>query len=239
MPFRIRWLSHLITVAFGFLSWVFFRVLNRTEIIGKENIIHQKRLLIVSNHVTLIDSFVVGTKLFFPAAILKPWLPPFHMPDERNFFRGGLFRGNLRLLGKIISPFAGFLFAHLKCIPVKSGRQDVGALHKANSALEEGTLHIFPEGTRSRDGKLGKGREGVGYIIAQAQPTILPVYVTGMNDVMPVGCKTPRIGKRITIKVGQPFTCTDEPGDLRSRDTWCRITQKVMAEIAVLAPETT
>lgn len=111
------------------------------------------------------------------------------------------------------------------------------ALFKAKDALEEGTVHIFPEGTRSRDGKLGKGRDGAGYIIAQAQPVILPVYVTGMDDVMPVGCKIPKAGKRITIKVGIPFTCTDIPGDPDTRETWQAITLKVMAEIAALAPE--
>jgi 1-acyl-sn-glycerol-3-phosphate acyltransferase len=237
MPFRIRWLSHLITVAFGFLSWVFFRILNRTKIIGKENIIHRRRLLIVSNHVTLIDSFVVGANLFFPAAVFKPWLPPFHLPDERNFFHGALFIRKHRFLGKFISPLSTFLFSHLRCIPVKSGRQDVGALFKTTSALDEGTVHIFPEGTRSRDGRLGKGREGVGYIISQAQPVILPVHVSGMDDVMPVGCRIPKVGKRITIRVGVPFTCTDVPGDPDTRETWKAITQKVMTEIASLAPE--
>ncbi|MFA6272075.1 MAG: lysophospholipid acyltransferase family protein [Patescibacteria group bacterium] len=236
MPFRIRWLSHLITVAIGFLSWVFFRILNRTTIIGKENIVRRKRLLIVSNHVTLIDSFLVGCNLFFPVAAIKPWLPPFHLPDEQNFFHGALFAGKLRLLGKIIPPFAGFLFAHLKCIPVKRGRKDFGALLKASSVLEQGTVHIFPEGTRTRDGKLGRGREGVGYLISRTQPVVLPVYIEGMENVMPVGCKIPKIGKRITIIVGRPFTCTDVPGDPKSRDTWQLITQKVMGEIAALAP---
>jgi len=70
------------------VSNIFFRVLNRTEIIGRENIPHNSRVLLCSNHQTMIDSFLIGTFAFFPRVLYKPQLLPYHPAALENFFKG-------------------------------------------------------------------------------------------------------------------------------------------------------
>ena len=75
------WIASTITIA-----WAFFTLLNRTIIHGKKNVPMKKDLLLLPNHNTMIDSFVVGTKLFYPRTLLRPELIPYHPAAEENFF---------------------------------------------------------------------------------------------------------------------------------------------------------
>ena len=235
---RIGFVSYLTAVSIGFVGWIFFRVLNRTKVEGRQNILHKANHILTTNHIALIDSLLVAVIYAFPRVIIKPGMIPFHMPDAKNFFDAELLRkrfGNTFV--KLVNPITSFLLIHLKCIPVIRGARDYEPLKAAARVLPKGVIHIFPEGTRSRTGKLGKGKIGIGYLVTRTRPTIQPILIEGMEKIMPIGRVLPKIGQKITIHIGAPFSC-DQPKDPDSREGWQTITDQVMGKIAALASET-
>ena len=116
---------------------------------------------------------------------------------------------------------------------------DVDAFRLAARILEEGhVLFVFPEGTRSRDGALGEGRDGVAVLALRTGAPIVPVGVTGSYERWPRGQKLPPPGGRVTARVGSPFRLADElPRDLDRRAAKTAATDLIMRRIAALLPE--
>jgi 1-acyl-sn-glycerol-3-phosphate acyltransferase len=116
---------------------------------------------------------------------------------------------------------------------------DVDAFRLAARILEEGhVLFVFPEGTRSRDGALGEGRDGVAVLALRTGAPIVPVGVTGSYERWPRGQKLPHPGGRVTARVGSPFRLADElPPDLDRRAAKTAATDLIMRRIAALLPE--
>jgi 1-acyl-sn-glycerol-3-phosphate acyltransferase len=120
---------------------------------------------------------------------------------------------------------------HTRCIPVKPGRRDLHALHKMMEVLPKGTIILFPEGTRSRSGNVGKGRPGAGLLALATRPRIIPVAIDGMQDLLPIGRSFPKIGQHIYIKYGEPIDYSDLASQPRTRETAQALVDKVMVEI--------
>lgn len=211
------WIASTITIA-----WVFFTFLNRTIIYGRDNVPMKKDLLLLPNHNTMIDSFVVGTKLFYPRTLLKPELIPYHPAAEENFFN---------------TPILAWMSRNWRVIPVKRGRKDIEVMNRIIKMLPNVTMINFPEGTRSRTGKLGKGRPGVGKIIYDAKPTVIPVRVIGMDKILPIGSYIPRIFKRIEVYCGKPLDFSDLYPLPDNKETWMKIVDRVMNAIENLGQE--
>jgi 1-acyl-sn-glycerol-3-phosphate acyltransferase len=191
---------HITVLVLGLL----FYVLNRATVIGRGNVPRERNTLLLSNHQTMIDSFLVGTAAYFGPATLKPYLIPWNPAAEENFFK---------------NPFWAWWADNWKCIPVKAGRRDSRALHRMIRALKRGTMILFPEGTRSRDGKIRQGRAGAGLVILANHPNVVPVTVDGLYDVLPVGCRLPRLFKRIWLAYGKPIDYSKYVGLPRSKET--------------------
>ena len=179
--------THLAVTTVGTL--IFF-VLNRTRIIGRENVPRTRNTLLLSNHQSMIDSFLIGMCAFYGPSLFKPYLVPWNLAAEENFYA---------------NPFLAWWSDQCKCIPVRRGRRDLKALKRMARALRGGTMVLFPEGTRSRDGTIGKGRPGAGIVMLENRPTIVPVVIDGMDKVLPIGKFLPRVGKRIHVVFGKPF----------------------------------
>nr|WP_309100754.1 lysophospholipid acyltransferase family protein [Fredinandcohnia onubensis] len=129
--------------------------LYRIEVIGKENIPKEGGVLICSNHIDNLDPPVVGVTS--PRHI-------YFMAKEELF--------NVPVLGAILPKINAF--------PVKRGMSDREALRTALKVLKEGNvLGIFPEGTRSKDGKLGKGLTGVGFFALRTDCVVVPCAILG------------------------------------------------------------
>ena len=127
----------------------------RIEVIGKENIPKTGGVLICSNHINNFDPLVVGTTT--PR--------PIHFMAKEELF-------NVPVLGKIVS--------NVKAFPVKRGMSDREALRKGLSVLkEEEVLGLFPEGTRSKDGNLGKGLTGAGFFALRTKAEVIPCAIIG------------------------------------------------------------
>ncbi len=214
-----RMLSYVIIALSAALSAILFCVLNRIHVHGWRNFKRRKNTLLLPNHRTMIDSFVVGLVACFPEALWHPRLMPWHTAAAENFFSS-------RLLA--------FFSRMWRCIPIKPGRRDPTALRVVPEVIADGMVMVFPEGTRSRDGSIGEGRIGVGKLILDARPQAVPVYVSGMDKVLPIGAKFPRIFRRIDIYFGQPIDLDRfdrmEPGREKSQQA----VDRVIAEIKLL-----
>ncbi|XP_020250470.1 tafazzin-like [Asparagus officinalis] len=191
----------------GSACHVFMHGLNHVKVYGAEKL-HQallqrpkgKPLLTVSNHVAAIDDpFVVASLL-----------PPNIMLDAHNL------RWTLCATDRCFSnPVLSAFFRCVKVLPVSRGDgiyqkgMDM-ALSKLNNG---GWVHIFPEGSRSRDGgkTLSSSKRGVGRLVMDADsiPIVIPFVHTGMQEIMPVGTKFPKVGKQVTVVVGDPIYLED------------------------------
>jgi 1-acyl-sn-glycerol-3-phosphate acyltransferase len=127
----------------------------RIETIGLENFPKEGGVLLCSNHIDNLDPPVVG--------ITAP--RPVHFMAKEELF-------SVPLLGKIVP--------HLNAFPVKRGMSDREALRKGLNILKEGkVLGLFPEGTRSKNGELGKGLAGAGFFALRTEAKVVPCAIIG------------------------------------------------------------
>ena len=111
----------------------------------------------------------------------------------------------------------------------------LGRLEAALALLNEGALFgIYPEGTRSPDGRLYRGRTGIGWLALHARVPVIPVAMFGTLQMLPPGSKFPRPG-RVQVKIGKPLVFDeyfDEPAGARQRRA---VTDRVMEAIRELS----
>ncbi|KAH9615163.1 hypothetical protein KSS87_014849 [Heliosperma pusillum] len=192
---------------FGNVCYVFMHGLNRVQIYGAEKLVDavkrkskDKPLVTVSNHVASIDDPLVIASL----------LPPRVLMDAQNL------RWTLCATDRCFkNPATSAFFRSVKVLPVSRGDGiyqkglDI-AISKLNNG---GWVHIFPEGSRSRDGgkTVGSAKKGVGRLVLDADntPTVVPFVHTGMQEIMPIGANFPRIGKTVTVLIGDPMEFDD------------------------------
>jgi len=204
--FRLLWpiTSYVVTNLTVSVFWVLFFVLNRTTVVGREHVGEECNTLLLSNHQSMLDSFLVGLVAFYPRSWLKPHLIPWNPAAAENFYK---------------NPVLAWLADNWKCIWVREGRRDLHALHRMIQVLPDGMMTLFPEGTRSRDGSVGPGRAGAGLLILATRPRVIPVAIAGMNAVLPIGRYVPRIGKRISVTFGPPVDYAEFLNGPATRET--------------------
>jgi 1-acyl-sn-glycerol-3-phosphate acyltransferase len=196
---------------------LFLWVLNRTRVYGRSRVPHEPNTLLLSNHQSMIDSFLIGYAAFFPYDMIKTYLVPWNPAAQENFFRNGFF---------------SWVSHHLKCIPVRPGRRDLKAITRSVHALRDSTMILFPSGTRSRDGSIGRGRPGAGLVILGTGPNVIPVTIEGMDQVLPIGARFPRLGKKVAIYFGRPINYADLENRERSREAAQEIVDRVMGRVS-------
>ncbi|MCM3766548.1 lysophospholipid acyltransferase family protein [Neobacillus niacini] len=132
-----------------------FKPWYRIEAIGEENIPKEGGVLLCSNHIHNFDPIVVGINMKRPV----------HFMAKEEIFR-------VPILGGIVRKCNAF--------PVKRGMSDREALRMGMSVLKEGNvLGLFPEGTRSKTGELGKGLAGAGFFALKTNCAVVPCAVIG------------------------------------------------------------
>jgi 1-acyl-sn-glycerol-3-phosphate acyltransferase len=92
-------------------------------------------------------------------------------------------------------------------------------------------LIIFPEGTRSLDGRLGEFRPGIGMLVAGSHVPVVPCYLSGTHDALPKGCRLPR-PRRIRLTIGAPRTYPAHTQDKESLREVCRDIRDAVLELA-------
>ena len=126
----------------------------------------------------------------------------------------------------------------IRQIPIErgNGRAALTALDVALAVLREGGLFgIYPEGTRSPDGRLYRGHTGIARIVLEARVPVLPVAMLGTDRVQPIGAPVPRLGHSIGVRVGPPLDYTSKADGPRNPKLLREITDDIMAHIRRLS----
>lgn len=180
--------------------------LNRFQIVGAENIPASGGVLLVANHISGYDT------VFIPVAVLKrhPWQMTW-APAKEELFR---------------NPLIGTLYRSWGAFPVKRGR-DLRAGKHLGGLLQTQKVMLFPEGTRHKDGKLGSGNRGVGKLIYEHHPVVIPTALSGINHWKFLKC-----GQQGEIRFGTPINFSDLLELEDKKDTHILIVERVMTAIA-------
>ncbi len=185
------------------------RLLFRMEAVDPGRVPATGPVLIVSNHVSLLDPPLVGGSAPRPL---------FFMAKEE------LFR----------IPLFGRLIRSLNARPVRRDGSDMRALKAALALLQEGrAILVFPEGTRGEEGQpLREGKPGVGMLAVLSGAPVVPVYVSGSGDALPRGRALPRPGK-VRVTFGPPLFFK-RAGDEGRKEAYREAAQEMMRAIAQL-----
>src|ERR1700677_305649 len=135
-------------------------------------------------------------------------------------------------------PILGPILPKLNVVPVNQERADMSALKIVIKLVRAGNCTIiFPEGSRTEDGKLQPAQPGLGLIIAKTLVPVVPMRIFGAYEAYPMGAKIPK-PRKITIVVGEPiiFTEADLAGS-SGRDLYQRLSERVMERIAAIEYE--
>jgi len=166
----------------------FLHVLWRPEVTGLENIPETGGALIASNHLSIVDS------IFLPLVMSRPVT----FAAKSEYFTG------TRMLDRVT---AMYMRATNQLSVDRAGARAAQAMLEA--ALERvngGALFgIYPEGTRSPDGRLYRGRTGIGWLALHSGVPVIPVAMIGTDRVLPPGRTVPKLN-RIQVKIGVPLT---------------------------------
>jgi 1-acyl-sn-glycerol-3-phosphate acyltransferase len=192
------------------------RGLFRATIIGRKNVPKTGPVLLASNHLSFIDSVIIT--LFAPR--------PVSFLAKDSYFTGTGVKGFI----------SRNFFKGIGAIPVKRGAGLAAqeALDSGLELLQEGeAFAIYPEGTRSRDGRLYRGKTGVAWLALNAGVPVVPVALTGTDKVQPVGAKGIRPAK-VTIQFGEPLNLSRH-GKAASGRARRHATDEVMDAIAALS----
>ncbi|WP_226924729.1 lysophospholipid acyltransferase family protein [Georgenia satyanarayanai] len=193
------------------------RVFYQPWIRGAENVPEEGAAILASNHMAVIDSF------FLPLMVRRSVV----FLGKQDYFTG---RG---VKGKLV---AGFMRG-VGTIPVdrSGGRAGEAALRTGLRRLEEGGLFgIYPEGTRSPDGRLYRGKTGVARLALQSGAPVIPVAMIGTNIAQPIGTRIPRL-RPIGIVIGKPLDFSRYAGLEEDRFVLRSVTDEIMYEIMRLS----
>jgi 1-acyl-sn-glycerol-3-phosphate acyltransferase len=163
------------------------KVVWRPTVTGLQNVPRTGAVILASNHLSFADSLVIP--IVAPRKV--------HFLAKSDYFRGGGVKGTLQKAW----------FEGMGMLPVDrdDSKAAIASLDTALSVLGRGeAFGIYPEGTRSRDGRLYRGRTGVAHLALTAGVPVVPVGLTGTERLQPVGARFPKVVP-VTVTFGTPI----------------------------------
>ncbi len=186
------------------VSFVVLKVIPGFTVYGAKNIPGKGPFILVSNHASYLDPLLI-------AASVNRSL---HFITRETLLRAGVI---------------GWVLSYANTIQVRRHERGPGALKRALGILKKGgVVAIFPEGTRSKTGKVKKAKAGVGFIIAKANVPVVPVYISGSFQAQPRGINTLK-RMPVTVKIGRPFLPAI-PAE-KNKDLYQAVSDDIMAHI--------
>ncbi len=199
------------------ILWPVLATVFRPWVTGLEHVPSSGPAILASNHLSVSDSF------FLPVVV--PRRVSFLAKSE--YFTGRGVKGRLK---------AGF-FRGVGQVPVDraGGKAAEAAISALASVLARGELvGIYPEGTRSPDGRLYRGRTGVARLALRTGVPVVPVAMIGTNVVQPIGRMIPKVA-RVGIVIGEPLDFSRYRGMENDRFVLRSVTDEIMYELMRLS----
>lgn len=200
------------------IIFLFAKIFFRLRIVGHSNIPKEGGVIIAANHVSYLDPPLIG------CSILR--------------------RVNFMAMAELFKdPFCGLIYRTLGGFPVRRGEADAGAIRHAIRLLKEGNiLLIFPEGTRSYDGRLQEPKRGTGMIVSSSRAKVVPAFIKGTERALPRGRWMLR-PVPVTVYFGEPLEFTDEVNNkmlsVERKMLYNKISMKIMDEIVKIQRKAT
>ncbi len=197
------------TVVYGIL-WLLVsalgRLLFRYRATGAEHIPQRGGVLIAANHASYVDIPFVGI-----GAQRRMW-----------------FLGRQDLFVPVLRPFLQWL----GWIPIRQDRLDRDGFGRAIRLIQDGkVVVIYPEGTRTPDGQLKRGKPGMGVIVAETGCAVIPAYLAGTREVLPPGARWIALHP-VRVTFGAPIDFTEASQRLSGKELYQHVSRTVMARIA-------
>jgi 1-acyl-sn-glycerol-3-phosphate acyltransferase len=193
------------------------KVLFRPWIKGAEKIPTDGAAILASNHLSFSDSIFLPLMLRRPVVFLA----------KSDYFTGKGIKGTL----------SRWFFKGTGQLPIdrSGGKASEAALNTGLSVLAQSQLlGIYPEGTRSPDGRLFRGRTGIARMVLEAKVPVFPVAMIDTEKVQPIGRKLPRI-RRIGVVVGEPLDFSRFAGMEGDRLVLRAVTDEIIYELMKLS----
>lgn len=188
----------------------------RPWVVGREHLPASGAVIIASNHLSFIDSVVLPIVLDRRISFLA----------KSDYFTG---RGLKGWFTRTFLTATGQL-----PIDRSGGKASEASLNTGLAVLaRQQQLGIYPEGTRSPDGRLYRGRTGVARMILEGHVPVVPVVMVGTQDVMPIGTTVPRI-RRIGVIFGEPLDFSRFEGMEGDRFILRSVTDEIMYTLRLL-----
>ncbi len=179
------------------------------RVIGQENLVDEAPILYVCNHESYLDPPLIGQAFNHELDYLA---------------RKTLFKG----IGK-------FLYPRFNAVPIDQDNPELKTLRlMINRLKNKGQVLIFPEGERTYDGKLGKGQQGVGMIVAKSWPTVQPMRLFGAREILPRG-KTFIKPHPVRLVIGKPIVWNEAVKQAKGKEQYNLISEQIMQEIGKLS----
>jgi 1-acyl-sn-glycerol-3-phosphate acyltransferase len=208
-------------VLYNLLKYVilgpWLRLIFRPQVEGRDNVPAEGPAIIASNHLSFSDS------IFMPLMVRRKVT----FVAKAEYFTGKGIKGFLTKM----------FFVGTGTIPVdrSGGRAAQAAIDTGLRILREGRLFgIYPEGTRSPDGRLYRGKTGVARLALDSGAPVIPVVMLNSDEIQPLGRKLPRI-KRVRIRFGHPIDFSRYAGMAGDRFIERAVTDEIMYELMELS----
>ena len=193
------------------------RAVLRPTVEGLHHVPSTGPVIVASNHLSFADSMVI----------------PFVVPRKVVFLAKSDYFAGTGVKGALVRAW----FEGLGMLPVdrEDTKAAIASLDTALEVLGRGeAFGIYPEGTRSRDGRLYRGRTGVAHLALTAGCPVVPVGLQGTAEMQPVGSNRPRLAK-VTVRFGEPIKVAGEYDGVPSGRARRELTDRIMAAIAELS----
>jgi 1-acyl-sn-glycerol-3-phosphate acyltransferase len=194
----------------------YLRLFHRLEVIGLEHLPPGPPFILVANHSSHLDALTLAAVLRGTAA-------------RRAFSlaAGEVFFGSARA-----SVFAAYAVNALPVWRRRTSTRDLAGLRER--LLQDALVYIlFPEGTRSRDGTMGRFLPGVGALIAGSPAPVVPCHLEGAFQAWPATRRLPRPGK-LVLRIGAPLSFAELSND---KAGWLKVAQDCETAVAALGPQ--
>ena len=193
------------------------RLVFRPRVEGAANLPVEGAAILAGNHTSFLDNFMI----------------PLVVPRKVTFLAKSDYFTGVGLKGRLQATF----FRGVGQIPIDrtGGAASEAALRTGLRVLADGNLlGLYPEGTRSPDGRLYRGKTGIARMALESGVPVIPVGLVGMFDIQPAGRTMPRLG-RVTVRIGEPLDFSRYAGMEGDRFVLRSITDEIMYELMLLS----